>query len=596
MCGIFGFAGKDVKDFNKDKFNILGIMNETRGKHSCGYSVDGTILKGVETFKVYRDFAAFMDMSLPVTIPTVLGHTRHATGGAHNVHNAHPFGFKINKGDRHNSFIGIHNGSLYNQDAIAKKFDISITDSFPTKTKGVSGYETRTKIDSEILLESIFKTGTYDALEMYNGAAALVWYRPEEPNVSYFYHGKSRLTSRDTAAVEERPLFYAEVDGGTYVSSILESLLVIGAAIEDVTMFDHNKVYKVTNGDVKNAEITNIDRSKCFKSKIPVVKKRSNTSNSKVVKNSQYNLKLNSPSEDMLNIYHEEPTNNINLYKGALYFNKLRYWRNGHIVTGIYSYIKGFGHYYMGQSIKSAKLCYDNNVNKYFDLGEGEFVTESIDHDSAIIPFNTKLDAKLDTYPFEYIYDGIGLKLAMDYVQLVAMSKNTIHSTMALSEAAKHPIMNINAYNGSKNQGILHNGVLFTGRFTVLGADKLYKIVDGNLKRITFTNKHFSAISKAKKISNVQAISTELSKIVTDEIIKDGNGKLNTNADPDKELLNSVSKMVLTFYSNLPTMIENVKSFKKSEVRDIVLESMRNISYELDTISYLHAPTNNVTW
>ena len=30
-CGLFGWFGKDVKDFSKDKLKILGILNDSRG-------------------------------------------------------------------------------------------------------------------------------------------------------------------------------------------------------------------------------------------------------------------------------------------------------------------------------------------------------------------------------------------------------------------------------------------------------------------------------------------------------------------------------------------------------------------------------------
>ena len=57
MCGIFAWAGENVKHFNKAKFDILGIFNDSRGGDSCGVSTDGEIYYGVLTgMKKYSQF------------------------------------------------------------------------------------------------------------------------------------------------------------------------------------------------------------------------------------------------------------------------------------------------------------------------------------------------------------------------------------------------------------------------------------------------------------------------------------------------------------------------------------------------------------
>src|SRR5690606_32910090 len=55
-----------------------------------------------------------------------------------------------------------------------------------------------------------------------------------------------------------------------------------------------------------------------------------------------------------LNIYDDTPVHNQNDYKGRIYFNKLRYWKNGHLITGIYTWVNEIGYYYLADDIDTA--------------------------------------------------------------------------------------------------------------------------------------------------------------------------------------------------------------------------------------------------
>lgn len=588
MCGIIAFAGSNVKSFNKDKFNILGILNETRGKHSCGVALDGEVYKGVDGFKVFRDFAAYSDYGVPVQHPTVIGHTRHATGGAHNLDNTHPFSFKHHSQDEVNAFIGVHNGSLHNELELAEEFGVdSSVES--TRVNSVTKNTTtvfRNKIDSEILLEIIFKTGKYDVLSKYNGAAALVWYNPSEPNVMYCYHGKSKKNTYDTQATEERPLFYCEIDGGTYISSIHDSLLVIGGDIEDIHAFEHNKVYKITNGDVLNAEKTSVDRSDSFiaaqyRSKQPKPSCGLGLGQSD---KKQLRLPVDSVNSNLLNIFCEEPTFNVNSLKGKIYFNKLRYWRNGHLANGVFTFIRGYGYYHLGYDIPSATTRFKELLNKEFVLPEGYFSLTKTSV-GAFIPFKTDMtrgdDKDLVNPPFEYIYEGVALKTRLDFSQL--QNASVYINTKILSHASKHPIVNVNTYKRANSQNIYHDGVLYTGRFTVLGSEKLYNIKGGNLVGINDTQSNFSAIG-GKSVSTDTTLQKELSKIVADEI---KSSSASSHSDSDIKLVQEVSTSMTKLIKDLPDLIAYVEEFVDSEIKTDVLNTLDGMLWlteDLNTI------------
>ena len=98
MCGIAAWAGENPKYFNKYKFDILGIFNDSRGGDSCGISTDGEIYYGLTTLdKKYKDFLVEKNYLVPKKIPIVIAHTRKSSVGVINMHNAHPFGFGINE-------------------------------------------------------------------------------------------------------------------------------------------------------------------------------------------------------------------------------------------------------------------------------------------------------------------------------------------------------------------------------------------------------------------------------------------------------------------------------------------------------------------
>lgn len=461
MCGIIGYAGKDLTKFNSSKLNSLGMWNEKRGEHSCGVSTDGDIFIGVNTEKVFRDFIANTGYKHPSIFPVVIGHTRHATGGAHTIENAHPFGFgEDGKGGF--KMIGVHNGTLLNHLELAREYEIDITEQ--------KGTVTRTKIDSEILLEIVYNFGT-SVLEKYNGAAALVWTRPEEPNVIYVYRGKSLSSKNEVIRTEERPLFYLqESKNSMYFSSIEDSLAFISDEDNfEVKEFDVNVVYKITDGDVENAERTPINRAGKYqksygvtygrhnyaKSYTPTTHHKGTSKKASEVKSLKdyYKSKAKGVNTNYqikhYNIANEEVNEDIKM-KGKIYYNKLRYWKNNAQVTGIFTVLRNGLIYYLGDTEQMAETAY-GKIHK-----------------------NSKYTQ--DKSSFIYFYKGICVKSALDYITCV--TTNLKFSILQLSYISRYPIIDLKL---SQPIAFL-DGKVATETFLPIAGTTIYNIGEGRLK------------------------------------------------------------------------------------------------------------------
>ena len=421
MCGIFAWAGKVPTKFRKEKLDILGIHNEVRGTHSCGITLDGDIHIGIDGNKVYRDFLANVNYNLPVDYPSVIGHTRAATGGAHNIDNAHPFGYGThNNGYR---FVGVHNGSLHNHRDLAKTYGVEVNVKVDRKN-----YVTyRDKIDSEILLECIYRSNSFKVLSEYDGAAALIFTDLAKPNVTYFYHGKSKKYANTGEPVEERPLFYwQETRNSVYVSSIANSLVAIGAE-DNVKAFEYNTVYKVTDGNIEKAEKIKISREKAIQTQRYTFSANTNNTNNtntstnskkgKSSKNRNKQFECNftdttdcdvsgeqASTSSEHNIYNDTTLQSQNDYGNAVYVKKLRYWRNGHRINGCYTWVPGYGFFFLDEKSKEADKRFFDLVNKEFyasDFIKSRAEVPHSKHSEIRTPFLVQEEMRLLT--LEYI-------------------------------------------------------------------------------------------------------------------------------------------------------------------------------------------------
>lgn len=224
MCGISGFIGKKV---NKEKMKVIVIMNDTRGKHSCGLYYDNQVFYGVDANSKMPDFLTSHQIPNKLKNPTImLAHSRSATMGTHTKENAHPItigldednNYVTNRGDLPFLMVGVHNGVIKNYIDLRQRHlkELDIVDF---------------NIDSKVLLGNIFleKDDPKNILESYRGTAALMW--TTEPGVLNVFKGAAG------GDLEERPLFFLKEPEGYYFSSMIEPLKIIKTTEQDEKVY-----------------------------------------------------------------------------------------------------------------------------------------------------------------------------------------------------------------------------------------------------------------------------------------------------------------------------------------------------------------------
>ena len=595
MCGIFGYLGKNPKNFNRDKFDKLGIYNVDRGKSSCGVSYDGEIYIGLDKNKLYYDFIT-ENVINPVTYPVVIGHTRQSSVGAVNEYNAHPFGFGTNNNNSGFKFIGCHNGTLHNHTALAKKYNIDLTAPYEFKTVQNNTVESvRTKIDSEILLEILYKTKNFKVLSEYIGGAALFWTDTDNPNVAYLWKGASRTSSIDkiTENNVERPLFvYCENDNSMYVSSLEGALKSISDDPEKIYSVAENVVYVITDGDFVNAKKIKISRKNAYQKEaytysntkyanpyagygqgygydweydacdIPPVKKEvislpSTTVDSKIV-----------PS----NIYNETTIKSVSEYNDGIYFNKLRFYRNTMLITGIYTWIPNYGYYYLSDNVKEATEEYYFNAGKAFNDG---IFTEPLGTNQ-FIPF--KLNNIKHATLF-YFVEGVNLRTSIDYNITYSkfLNKDSKYlSFKQLSCLSTHPIIDLNRTESPSNlQNILFDDKLFNGQICPLGSDKKYTIAAGNLVSASVNTYGVPTLIKNNKVEDAWSASDRSFSNDLDDAYNDYDEAfaelIAAEAEENEVIINILNEDLVDPICDFQRLINKLNKYKSNELADDVV-------------------------
>jgi hypothetical protein len=478
-CGLFGWVGADPKLFSRDKLNIIGIANITRGSHSCGIAIDGKLYKGVEANREnrYDDFLMKSSYPDPKTIPVVIGHTRHATGGQKTEEHAHPFKFQNGK----EYMIGAHNGVIKNVDELAKEFGIDKTN----------------KIDSQILLEILSKDNP-EVLEKYTGFAALLIYSTEDPTTMWVFRGESKEFKHAIKTEPERPLFfYQETLKSMYISSLEQPLYHICKTKkqkESVFSFRTNILYEIKSGTIKNRY--EIDRSKIDhytnytsyinNNRVETYPERqhnnllSQTSGNQGcsvsnTRNTEIHTKYTPNDHKKNNIFYESVI--FSPEEREIYYEHLRYKDlDDKLVSGVVIFVEEVGFVLIGNTEEKAL-----ERLKSFSMEDP--------WNSTTIDFG---DISKSAVLF-YMWDGVLLKEKMDFMALSGhLSKNGKEKVdfSKLSFMSQYPIIDISRFNNEKiiypnTQRITENNHMATGTFSPLGSMKTYTVKFGKLESST---------------------------------------------------------------------------------------------------------------
>lgn len=241
-CGIYGYSGKlglsknDVR-IALQKFKILGLYNEERGRDSCGVYINNNLKKGILATKLFSNFIETETFEISSRNRVMLGHNRSAsTGSSVNLENAHPFLID-------DDMIITHNGTLKETLEFCAKYNLPWKDM---------------TVDTIMLGTALYRNDN-TVLENYKGAAALAFTYRSRPNTLYLYHGSSR-DKKDGVQFEERPLFYMETREGIYYSSMDIALNAIRENDDEISIkLPHNVVFEIKDGVFTHNDV-NINR------------------------------------------------------------------------------------------------------------------------------------------------------------------------------------------------------------------------------------------------------------------------------------------------------------------------------------------------
>lgn len=370
MCGLCAYAPNRKGEIDILKFKSLLLYNEDRGKISTGiYSKEGVIKDTVKA----SEFSQKQNWNNLNKNFVFIGHTRQPTlGYPGTMQGAQPI--------EHGNIVFTHNGSIYNKSVLATKYNVEESDG---------------DTDS-IIMAKILETRQFEVLNDYNGAAALIWVYKDEPNNLYYYKGASKNMDYSKVYTVERPLFSMMTKEGIYFSSIEDSLRSVSLSpeqIESITNIQHNKVFKLNINKIHKPLVIFETTAERQQTKIIIPKKKEKKRNTwrddktrksntpgrqsalplnnkdiddyeetspgvyrktnnaadiaerkwlhrnkivtKLIVEDDHNHKKVFNSTTYTNIEDEEINNNM-LSINMVYYNKGRYWLNGHIVNGLF--------------------------------------------------------------------------------------------------------------------------------------------------------------------------------------------------------------------------------------------------------------------
>lgn len=254
-CGIWAWSGSSTTLFNPDKFNILGMFNDSRGGDASGKFMDRKLLKGIDKDAKFANLIKKYPTTIVRENTVAIGHARKASIGAKTAENAQPF--TIYKDDK---CIGVfmHNGTVTNIKELCEKYK----------------FEYNPSLSDSYHLGYLILTEGNKILSEYIGSVACMWIKWNNRNRLYAFKGESKYTKWATIMTEDRPLYIYQEDKkeGTslWLSSMAESLesaFQIGEKDENqVLTLKANTIYCAEKG--KLYIIEQIDRTNAVEDKV----------------------------------------------------------------------------------------------------------------------------------------------------------------------------------------------------------------------------------------------------------------------------------------------------------------------------------------
>lgn len=340
-CGIFGFYG-DMKNFNWDKFNILGLSNESRGKDALGIAGNTFSVK-YEDIKYGGFLKKFKLPTIGAGEKIVLGHVRTTSSmltGNKGINYAQPIQME--------DYLFAHNGTVYNQDNLRHKCEIS--------DHAIKNDEKIIMNDS-MILSQIIKKEKYDALKDYEGSAAFVYYDKTKDRL-ILWSGKSNNFSGYLR--EERPLKLLKSEKYMWFSSVEDPLWYISEDDSEIDQIDYNKLL-IFEGMNLIEEIS-IDRSNSFQNQQHKSDYTTHRSTYVApVKPKQLSLPL--PKEHV-----GQNKSKPNQKKGVIEFDGEFYFLNGEKAHGMF-HLDTMGTVYKSQNLDEAIFPWEVTQMYYFIHG-----------------------------------------------------------------------------------------------------------------------------------------------------------------------------------------------------------------------------------
>lgn len=260
-CGIWGFYGKDSKGFSWDKFNMLGVFNDSRGGDACGISTPEFYMHNNTNKKSYINLAPAIVENIDAIGDTriIFGHTRKASAGysSKTGHLGYTQPLVRVSEEYYVTDMFCHNGTIYELEKLAKKsgvdFDNSIFKYGDNKLKFN---------DSQLLFDAIIRKD-YEFLERYIGGAAFSYYDSENDELILF-SGSSRDREYSQFVSNERPLYILEKDDHIWFSSMENSLELINDGSGEIFHIEENTLIIFKNGVYVDS--TTVNRSNAWQS------------------------------------------------------------------------------------------------------------------------------------------------------------------------------------------------------------------------------------------------------------------------------------------------------------------------------------------